>query len=279
VILFLADLVWHVAKTFIDRTIATSNARTGLAADAAARHARLRTLLPILRNMLFIIIAVIAVLMALSSLGVPIAPLIAGAGVVGVAVGFGAQTIVKDIISGVFYLLDDAFRVGEYIESGAYSGNVESFSLRSVRLRHPRGGVFTVPFGELGAIENLHRDWAIDKFVVNVGYGTDFAKAKKLVKEVGAALLVDPDVGASFIEPLKLQGIQELGPYSIALRMKMTVRPGEQSTIRRKVLAMIKASFDKNGIEFPLPTVHVATGGQEAAQVAAHEALLLAAVR
>ena len=111
-------------------------------------------------------IAVLAGLMALSALGVEIGPLIAGAGVVGVAVGFGAQTLVKDVISGIFYLLDDAFRVGEYIQSGSYKGTVESFSLRSVKLRHHRGPVYTVPFGELGAVQNMSRDWVIDKFQI-----------------------------------------------------------------------------------------------------------------
>ena len=128
------------------------------------RQARLRTLLPIFQNMLFATIVVITLLMVLSSLGVEIGPLIAGAGVVGVAIGFGAQTLVKDVIGGIFYLLDDAFRVGEYIQSGTYKGTVESFSLRSVKLRHHRGYLFTVPFGELGAVQNMSRDWVIDKF-------------------------------------------------------------------------------------------------------------------
>ena len=103
--------------------------------------------------------------MALSALGVEIGPLIAGAGVVGVAIGFGAQTLVKDIIAGMFYLLDDAFRVGEYIQSGNYKGTVESFSLRSVKLRHHRGPLYTVPFGVLGAVQNMSRDWVIDKII------------------------------------------------------------------------------------------------------------------
>ena len=123
----------------------------------------MRTLLPILRNILFIVFLVMAALMALSAMGVQIAPLIAGAGVVGVAVGFGAQTLVKDVISGIFYLLDDAFRVGEYIISGSYKGTVESFSLRSIKLRHHRGYLYTVPFGSLGAVQNMSRDWVIDK--------------------------------------------------------------------------------------------------------------------
>ncbi|OWK19315.1 hypothetical protein AJ88_45000 [Mesorhizobium amorphae CCBAU 01583] len=134
------------------------------------QQARLRTLLPIIQNILLAVIVVMAVLMMLASVGIQIGPLIAGAGVVGVAVGFGAQTIVKDVISGVFYLLDDAFRVGEYITSGNYKGTVESFSLRSVKLRHHRGPLFTVPFGELGAVQNQSRDWVIDKFNITVGY-------------------------------------------------------------------------------------------------------------
>ena len=120
--------------------------------------------------MLFATIVIITLLMALSSLGIEIGPLIAGAGVVGVAIGFGAQTLVKDVIAGMFYLLDDAFRVGEYIQSGSYKGTVESFSLRSVKLRHHRGDLFTVPFGELGAVQNMSRDWVIDKFTINVDY-------------------------------------------------------------------------------------------------------------
>src|SRR5206468_4335460 len=108
--------------------------------------------------------------MALASLGVEIGPLIAGAGVLGVAIGFGAQTIVKDVISGMFYLLDDAFRVGEYIQSGSHAGTVESFSIRSIKLRGARGSLFTVPFGELGSVENQSRDWAIDKITIGITY-------------------------------------------------------------------------------------------------------------
>ena len=132
--------------------------------------------------------------MALSALGVQIGPLIAGAGVVGVAVGFGAQTLVKDVISGMFYLLDDAFRVGEYIQSGSYKGTVESFSLRSVKLRHHRGPLYTVPFGELGAVQNMSRDWVIDKMSVGVTYDTDLDKVKKLIKQIGTGAAGRPGV-------------------------------------------------------------------------------------
>ena len=106
--------------------------------------------MPIFRNVLFVVVIVVAVMMALAAMGVEIGPLIAGLGVLGVAIGFGAQSLVRDVIAGMFYLLDDAFRVGEYIQSGNYKGTVESFSFRSVRLRHQRGPLYTVPFAPVG---------------------------------------------------------------------------------------------------------------------------------
>ena len=128
----------------------------------------------------------------------------AGAGVVGVAIGFGAQTLVKDIISGFFFLLDDAFRVGEYIESGSYKGTVESFSLRSVKLRHQRGPLYTVPFGSLGAIVNHSRDWVIDRLYVNVTYDTDLDLVKQLIKAIGRELAANPAYAPDILETLKL---------------------------------------------------------------------------
>ena len=151
----------------------------------ARRRQRLNTLLPILRNFLMVLLLVVSILMILDSLGIQIGPLLAGAGVVGIAVGFGAQTLVKDIISGIFYLLDDAFRVGEYIQTSSHKGTVESFSLRSVKLRHHRGPLTTVPFGELGAVQNQSRDWVIDKMTIGVTYDTDLEQVRKLIKQVG----------------------------------------------------------------------------------------------
>src|SRR5262249_6233630 len=139
VIILVADFVWRLARAFIDHKISSASSLAPAESDEGRKRARLRTLLPILKNMLLVVVIAVAAMMVLSALGVEIGPLIAGAGVVGVAVGFGAQTLVKDVISGVFYLFDDAFRVGEYIQSGSYKGTVESFSLRSVKLRHHRG--------------------------------------------------------------------------------------------------------------------------------------------
>jgi small-conductance mechanosensitive channel len=215
-----------------------------------------------------ITLAVMVIMLVLSALGVNIGPLLAGAGVVGVAIGFGAQTLVKDVISGVFYLFDDTFRVGEYIQSGNYKGTVESFSLRSVKLWHQRGPLYTVPFGVLGAIQNMSRDWSIEKLKVGVTYDTDLDKVKALIKQIGKQLAQDPEFAPHIIEPLKMQGVEEFGDFAIQISMKMMTRPGEQFVIRRRAYAMIKKAFDANGIEFAFPTVTVAGGGEPSAAVA-----------
>jgi small-conductance mechanosensitive channel len=214
--------------------------------------------------------------MILAAMGVEIGPLIASAGVVGLAVGFGAQTLVKDVIAGIFYLLDDAFRVGEYIQSGNYKGTVESFSLRSVKLRHHRGPLYTVPFGALGAIQNMSRDWVIDKISVGVTYDTDLDQVRKLIKAIGKELAQDPDCAPNIIEPLKMQGVEQFGDFAIEIRMKMMTKPGEQFVIRRKAYALIKKAFDANGIRFAFPTVQVAGGHGGARDVAiARQALAM----
>jgi moderate conductance mechanosensitive channel len=265
VIILVADFGWSVAKALISRRLEGVTISNDVGHAPQGHHARLRTLLPIFQNILFAAVMVVTIMMVLSSLGIQIGPLIAGAGVVGVAIGFGSQTLVKDIISGMFYLLDDAFRVGEYIESGNYRGTVESFSLRSVKLRHHRGYLFTVPFGQLGAIQNMSRDWVIDKFSVTVGYDTDIDKARKLIKKIGLDLAADPEFAPHVIEPLKMQGVQKFGDYGIEIRMKMKTTPGEQFTMRRKAFVIIKRTFEENGISIPFPTVHVQEGKSAAA--------------
>jgi small-conductance mechanosensitive channel len=268
VILLVADFAWHLLAAWIDCKLFEARDPGQLDTEEVRRRGRLRTLLPILRNLLLVVLVTMAVLMALSALGVQIGPLIAGAGVVGVAIGFGAQTLVKDIISGMFYLLDDAFRIGEYIVSGSYKGTVESFSLRSIKLRHHRGYLYTVPFGELGAVENMSRDWVIDKISLSVTYDTDLEKAKRVIKEVSKEIMADPELAPNIIEPLKMQGVEQFGDFAIQLRLKMMTKPGEQFVIRRRAYSMIKKAFDANGIEFALPTVTVAGGGEDRAAAA-----------
>ncbi|MEI2298157.1 mechanosensitive ion channel family protein [Ensifer sp. MJa1] len=266
VILLAADLVWQLVKGFINLRVKQANHATDDPAERA-RNTRLMTLLPILRNFLAAFIAVVAVLMVLSGLGVEIGPLIAGAGVFGVAIGFGSQTLVKDVISGIFYMMDDAFRIGEYIQSGSYKGTVESFSIRSVKLRHHRGPVFTVPFGSLGAVQNMSRDWVIDKFLINVSFDADVAKVKKVVKGIGAKLLEDPDIGPLILETVKMKGVEQFGDYGMTLSFAMKTKPGAQTQVRRRAQVMIKEAFKENGINFASPTVQVA--GDEPQQSAA----------
>lgn len=261
VIALAADFGWSIIKALIERKLGIETPHAVTDDEEAPildpQQARLRTLLPIIQNILLAVIVVMAVLMMLASVGIEIGPLIAGAGVVGVAVGFGAQTIVKDVISGVFFLLDDAFRVGEYITSGRYVGTVESFSLRSVKLRHHRGPLFTIPFGELGAVQNQSRDWVTDKFNITVGYDTDIDFARRLIKRIGLELAEDPEFKQWVLSPIKMQGVQEFGEYGIVLRVKVTTRPGGAFNMKRKFYVRLRQVFKEQGIELPFPTVHV----------------------
>ncbi|WP_236765664.1 mechanosensitive ion channel family protein [Agrobacterium tumefaciens] len=269
-VILIADMLWGLMKVAIDRKLEHSSAELGLPPEETARRSRLRTLLPILRNGLAAVVLIMSGLIVLSELGVEIAPLIAGAGIFGVALGFGSQTLVKDIISGVFYMFDDAFRVGEYIQSKSYKGTVEGFSLRSVRLRHHRGPVFTVPFGELGAVQNMSRDWGVVKFRISVTYDTDLEKARRVTKKIGVALMEDPELGPIFIEPLKMKGLEEFGDYGVVLSFGMMLRPSPlQSMIRRRANMLIREAFKENGIEFATPSVQVGNDDRDGAAAAA----------
>jgi moderate conductance mechanosensitive channel len=250
-IILLADVIWLVAASLIDQKMSS----------AQEANARLRTLLPIVRGSVAVILVVMTVLMALSVLGVQVGPLLASAGVIGIAVGFGAQTLVRDLFSKFFYLLDDAFRVGEYIQSGNYKGTVEQLGARSIRLRHHRGPVYTIPYGQLGAVQNMSRDWVIDKLTINLSYSADLEKAKKLIKQIGKELQANPEFAPAILEPLKMQGVEAFGDFAITIRMKMMTKPGQQFTIRRRAYSMMRAAFAANGIEFAVPTVQVAGGG------------------
>ncbi|SFA81843.1 Small-conductance mechanosensitive channel [Rhizobium sp. NFR07] len=262
VVLLMADLLWHMAKFWIDNLLA-SGETAGQAPQEVARQGRLRTLLPILRNAIAAVGLTITALLVLAELGVQIGPLIAGAGVFGVAIGFGSQTLVKDIISGVFYMLDDAFRVGEYIQAKSYKGTVEGFSLRSVRLRHHRGPIFTVPFGELGAVENMSRDWGVVKFRISVSFDADLEVVRKLTKKIGATLAEDPEFEPLFIEPLKLKGVEEFGDYGLVLSFGMMLKPSPmQSFIRRRANLLLREAFIANGILFAQPMLQI--GGDNA---------------
>ncbi|MCW2308362.1 mechanosensitive ion channel family protein [Rhodobium gokarnense] len=249
---FVAYLVYRAAAIWIDHEIAKEEPGAAAVAGEIGGHggSRLATLLPLFRNFLLISIVVIAAMIVLSELGVDIGPLFAGAGVVGLAVGFGAQTLVRDIFSGAFFLIDDAFRKGEYIDIGSVKGIVEKISIRSFQLRHHNGPLNTVPFGEIKQLTNYSRDWVLMKLPLRVTYDTDVEKVRKLIKQLGEELLEDPDIGHFFLQPLKSQGVNVMEDSAMIIRVKFMTKPGDQFLVKRKVYARIREVFEENGIKF-----------------------------
>jgi moderate conductance mechanosensitive channel len=286
VAILIGYVLWALIKYWIDKRLAVKT--TDVGASGAAREegeggtarvgTRAETLLPLFRALAFVLIAAIIALSVLSSFGVDIGPLLAGAGIVGIAVGFGAQSLVKDIFSGIFFLIDDAFRIGEYISFGSLRGEVEGISIRSLRLRHHRGPVHTVPYGEIRSITNYSRDWVIMKLRLGVKYGTDIDKVRKLIKKLGQEMQADPEYGALLLEPPKSQGILEFGDYAIIIRVKFKTKPREEFVIRRVLNERLKKLFEANGIEFAFPTVTVVStpGGGDEGDLAAAAGTVIA---
>jgi small-conductance mechanosensitive channel len=286
--LLVAYVGWELAKTAIDRRLALEQDAVGpseVGGEGGGQGAsRVKTLLPLFRKFLMVALATIMVMVVLSSLGVDIGPLLAGAGVVGIAIGFGAQTLVRDIVSGVFFLLDDAFRLGEYIEVGNIRGTVENISIRSLRLRHHRGALHTVPFGEIQHLTNHSRDWVIMKLQFRVPYDTDLQKVKKIFKKIGAEMAADPVMGPNLLDPPKSQGVLEMDDSAMIIRAKFMAKPGEQFVIRRELYQRVQKEFEAAGIEFARRqvSVYVPPGTppeQAAAAAAAAEAEEAAALR
>jgi small-conductance mechanosensitive channel len=252
--LFVAFVVWELVRLAIDRHLQDAGdggpALPGDDDDAAAPASRLQTILPLVRAAFGILIGVLASLIVLSRLGVDTAPLIAGAGVFGLAVSFGSQSLVRDIISGLFYMWDDAFRVGEYIDTGRLKGTVETLGIRSVKLRHQNGPLHTIPYGQLGAVSNLSRDFATIKFNLRFETGTDVELVRKTAKQIGIAMQDDPEMAAEIMLPLKLQGIAEVVDSAVVLRFKFTARPVKPSWVQREYLKRMVKVFAEKGIRF-----------------------------
>jgi small-conductance mechanosensitive channel len=190
----------------------------------------------------------------------------AGASIVGLAIGFGSQKLVQDIVAGIFFLIDDAFRVGEYIEAGGMKGAVESISIRSMRLRHHLGAVQTLPYGEIQAVSNHSRDWATMKLEIRVPYDTDIEKVRKLIKRTGQAMRTDPVLGSHFLQPLKSQGVFRVEESALIIRMKFTAVPGEQWVIRREAYRRVRDALAAEGIVFAHREVTVRLPASEQAE-------------
>jgi small-conductance mechanosensitive channel len=250
-VLILGFVIWEFIKTRIDRKLREEMPETDEdMEEGGAGGSRIGTLLMLLRKFVLTVMFLMVSLIILSNLGVNIGPLIAGAGVLGLAIGFGAQTLVKDIISGVFFLMDDAFRVGDYIETGGTKGMVEHISLRSLRLRNPRGPVHTIPFGDMGTVTNMSRDYIISKLDFRVRYDTNVDEVRKIIKKISLKIMQDEEMGPVMLDKLKSQGVRELDDSAMVMRVKFKTIPGEQFVVRREVYRMMQEAFRENGIEF-----------------------------
>lgn len=244
--------------------------------NLGAPASRMSTLMPLLRVTLTLAIIIMASLTVLSQLGIDIMPLIAGASIVGLAISFGSQTLVKDIVSGVFYLVDDAFRVGEYIDCGKAKGTVEGFTLRSLRLRHQNGMIHTIPFGQLGQVTNFSRDWSTLKFNLRFTRDTDIEKLRKTVKKIGLELLEDPDFKDDFLMPLKMQGVADITDNALVVRFKFTVKPARPTVIQREAVKRMIRILPEQGIEFANNMVPVQSLGGPAAGSSEQAAAVIA---
>ena len=280
VALFLAHVAWEFTKAAIDKRLAATQDRNGEGLEQVSGGTRIGTLLSLLRNFLLIVLLVMVTMIVLSSIGVNIGPLLAGAGVIGLAIGFGAQSLVRDIFSGVFFLIDDAFRIGDFIETGGMKGMVEHISIRSLRIRHPRGMVTTMPFGGLKSVTNFTRDWIVMKLDFRVPYDTDIDKVRKIIKKIGQQIGQNEEMGPKLLEPIKSQGVRQLEDSAMVMRLKFKTRPGEQFVLRREVFTLLQKAFAENGIRFAHRnvTVHLSSeidpdnaGSQTGAEPAANK--------
>jgi moderate conductance mechanosensitive channel len=256
--LALALFCWRFASAYIEKKIreavpeeeACSKEEGDDEFGGAKQRGRSHTLLPMLRKFIGTVLVVMVALLVISSLGVNIGPLLAGAGVVGLAVGFGAQKLVCDVISGFFFLLDDAFRVGEYIQTGSIRGTVEAITLRNVMLRHHLGMLQIVPHSDLGAVTNYMRGGIVMKFPLEFSYDTDINKVRKIIKQVGIQMLEDPDLKDGFIQPIKSQGVNEITNSVMVIRVKFTAKPGKQFIIKREAFRRITEALSARGIHY-----------------------------
>ncbi len=267
IILMIAYATWEAMNIAADRQIAIDRAAAGVGeeemeGEGGKGGTRLGTLMPLIRGTARFFILLLAGLAILGELGVNITPLLAGAGVLGLAIGFGAQTLVRDVLSGFFFLIDDAFRKGEYINLGDVAGTVESISIRSMQLRHHNGPLHTIPFGEIKFLTNFSRDWVMMKLPLRVTYDTDVEKLRKMIKKLGQELLADPELGPKFLEPLKSQGVIQMEDSAMIVRVKFKTRPGDQWGLRTKVFAKLRELFEREGIKFAHRevTVRIADG-------------------
>ncbi|GAA1919736.1 mechanosensitive ion channel family protein [Nocardioides lentus] len=217
------------------------------------RKQRTRTLGSLLKSVATGVIIAVVGIMALSEIGVNVAPLIASAGIVGVALGFGAQSLVSDVISGVFMLVEDQYGVGDEVDLGEAIGTVEAVSLRVTRVRDIHGTVWYVRNGEIVRVGNQSQNWSKSVLDISVGYGEDLERVNRILREASHDMWEDEDYRGQILEEPTVLGIQDLGVDGVTVRLSIKTAPGEQWAVSREMRLRIKNRFDAEGIEIPLP--------------------------
>lgn len=221
---------------------------------------RVATLVRVLRYVATVAIVVVSGMLVLNELGISIAPLLAAAGIAGIAVGFGAQSLVKDYFTGVIMLLEDQARVGDVVEAGGKSGVVEAVTLRYLRLRDYDGHVHYVPNGTVTTVTNRSRGFAFAVVDIGIAYDADIDAAFEAMRETGRAMRADPDLGPRILDDVEIAGVERWADSSVVLRCRMRTLALEQWTVRRAFLKRLKAAFDERGIEIPYPHMTVYAG-------------------
>jgi small-conductance mechanosensitive channel len=244
----LALVIWEGINAAIQRHLQT------LSRDAkAAQSARVRTLLPMLRTALMGVILVFVALSILTEIGVNVAPLIAGAGVVGIAVGFGSQKLVQDVINGLFLLFEDAVAVGDVVQLGGLSGVVEQLSVRSIKLRAVDGSLHIIPFSAVTSVTNQTRDFAFAVVDVSVDYREDTDQVAEALRGIAAEMRQDPRWRPVIRDDLDVMGVDRLGDSGVVMRVRLKTEPSQRWAVAREMNRRIKRRFDELGIEIPYP--------------------------
>jgi moderate conductance mechanosensitive channel len=224
---------------------------TGVASLRSA--ARAQTIGLVLRSVATAIIWSIAAITVLGEIGINLGPIIAGAGIAGVALGFGAQSLVKDFLSGIFMLIEDQYGVGDIIDVGEATGTVEAVSLRTTKLRDVNGVMWHVPNGEIARVGNMSQQWARALLDISVAYDTDLDHASEIIQRTADDLYEDPDWRHHMFAEPELWGVQELGADGIDIRLVIKTRPASQWAVMRELRRRLKYAFDEAGIEIPFP--------------------------
>jgi moderate conductance mechanosensitive channel len=229
------------------RALATSEELPSL-----RRTQRAETLGALLKSIASFVIWLIAALMALGTLGINMGPLIAGAGIVGVAVGFGSQNLVRDFLSGIFMLLEDQYGVGDVIDLGDASGTVEGVGLRTTRARDVDGVLWHVPNGEIRRVGNKSQGWSRALLDIEMAYSNDLPTAMRVIKQTADELWRDEEFAPLILEEPEVWGVEALSPNGVVVRLVVKTRPLEQWKVQRELRARIKAAFERDGIELPV---------------------------